>query len=139
MAPKTVQEVAGRLKVIYEQSPDTFTFFNGVSDMMAEICSESLDPNKVVGTVGYDGSPLIDEWAYQEGKYPFHIKDNITGEQVTDPRVMLVGKFLVEHGNLYYQDDMASMREVYIRTAQRIHTRIRPLDYAWSGIGSWLA
>lgn len=134
-----MQEFANRLRNAYEQSPDTFTFFERVSDLMAEICSESLNPNKVVGRVGYDGSPLIDEWAYIEGKYPFHVKDNITGEQVADPRVIAIGKFLVEHGRFYYHDDMASMNEVYIRTAQRIHTRIRPLDYAWSGIGSWLA
>ena len=58
---------------------------------------------------------------------------------VSDPRVILIGKVLDNFGKEYHRDGIIAMREVYILTAQRIHTTARPLDYAWSGIGSWLA
>lgn len=140
MAPKTANEIGPLLLQFVKTSVDTFGFFEKVSDLLAEICTESLDSTKKIGSVGYDGSPLIDEWEYKDNCYPFHIKDNITNKMVSDPRVILIGKFLDKYGQLNYRGDgMIVMREVYIRTAQRIHTTIRPLDYAWSGIGSWLA
>lgn len=139
MAPKSTDEIVRLLVEIDKSTTDTDSFFAKVSDLMSEICNEALDPTKKIGTVGYDGSPLIDEWEYKEDCYPFHIKDKITNKMVSDPRVILIGKVLDKFGKDYYQDGMIAMREVYILTAQRIHTTARPLDYAWSGIGSWLA
>ena len=139
MAPKTANETAQLLLQFDKTTKDTYSFFEKVSDLLSDICKESLDSNKIVGTVGYDGSPQIDAWEYKDNCYPFHIKDAITNEMVADPRVILIGKVLDQFGKQYYRDGMVAMNEVYIRTAQRIHTTIRPLDYAWSGVGSWLA
>ena len=139
MAPKTTEEVARLLVQFDKTTEDTYGFFEKVSDLLSDICTESLDSTKIIGSVGYDGSPLIDEWADRENCMPFHIKDKITNQKVPDPRVMLIGKVLDHYGKQYYRDGMAAMHEVYIRTAQRIHTSPRSLDYAWSGIGFWLA
>lgn len=139
MAPKTTNEIAQLLVEIDKSTTDTDGFFAKVSDLMSDICKEALDSTKITGKVGYDGSPLVDEWGYKEGCYPFHLKDKITNEMVSDPRVILIGKVLDQFGKQYFRDGMMAMREVYILTAQRIHTTIRPLDYAWSGVGSWLA
>jgi len=139
MAPKTTNEIANLLVHFDKTTEDTHSFFEKVSDLMSDICTEALDSTKIIGSVGYDGSPLIDEWDDRENCMPFHIKDNITDKMVPDPRVILIGKVLDQFGKQYYRDGMMAMREVYIRTAQRVHTTIRPLDYAWSGVGSWLA
>lgn len=139
MAPKTVEEVARVILQIDKTTQDTDSFFARVSDLMAEICAEALDSSKIIGKVGYDGSPLIDQWAEKEGCFPFHIKDRITNKMVPDPRVILIGQALDRFGKQYYQNGMIAMREVYILTGQRVHTYMRPLDYAWSGIGSWLS
>ena len=140
MAPKTTEEVARLLVQFDKTTEDTHGFFEKVSDLMSDICAESLDSTKIIGKVGYDGSPLIDEWEDKEGCMPFHIKDKITNKMVPDPRVILIGKVLDQFGKQYYKDKgdgLIAMREVSIRTAQRIHSTIRPLDYAWNGIGSW--
>jgi hypothetical protein len=137
MAPKTTDEIARLLVQIERTTQDTNSFFAKVSDLMAEICTEALDSTKIIGNVGYAGSPLIDKWAEKDGCYPFHIKDKITNKMVPDPRVILIGKALDHVGKEYYRDGMMAMREVYILTGQRVHTFMRPLDYAWHGIGLW--
>ena len=139
MAPKSTDEIVRLLAEIDKSTSDTDSFYARVSDLMADICKEALDSTRIKGKVSYDGSPLIDEWEYKDGCYPFHIKDKITNKMVSDPRVILIGKVLDNFGKEYHRDGIIAMREVYILTAQRIHTTARPLDYAWSGIGSWLA
>lgn len=139
MAPKSTDEIVRLLVEIDKTTEYTFDFYDRVSDLMADICNEALDPMKIIGKVSYDGSPLLDEWAYKDGCYPFHIMDKITDKMVSDPRVIVIGKICDHFGIQQDRNGMMAMNEVYIRTAQRIHTSARPLDYAWSGIGSWRA
>lgn len=134
---KSVQDVVKLIYEIEKTTKDTYSFFDRISDLLAEICSESLDSSKVIGWVSYDGSPKLDNWEYKDGCYPFHITDTVTGKKTPDPRVIIIGKVLDGLGEEWYGDGFVAMHEVYIRTAQRIHTRISALESAWHGIGKW--
>ncbi len=138
MAPKTVKETLKMLISIVERDTNTEIIYGKVADILADICTESLNPLKPTGgKVGYAGSPLIDEWEYKENAYPFHIKDNITQRMVPDPRVVLIGKFIYQIGVDNFGDGMPDMQTVYQKTGQRIHTYVSPLSAAWHGIGWW--
>src|SRR5690554_186572 len=104
MAPKSANELTPLLKQILDDSEDTFTIYEKISDLLAEICNESLNSKKIIGIVSYDGSPIIDEWEYKEGCFPFHIRDYITNQMVNDPRVLYIGKLLNVLGIEYYKD-----------------------------------
>lgn len=138
MAPKTVRETIDRLISIVNQYSNTDLIYGKIADIMSDICHESLDSSKLTGhKVGYAGSPLIDEWEYKDNAYPFHIYDTITRQNVPDPRVILIGKFVYQFGVDNFGDGMPDMQTVYQFTAQRIHTAIFPLSHAWDGIGIW--
>jgi hypothetical protein len=136
--PQTAKETEARIMQMLKTTKyqRDWDFVDDLAVLLAAIGEESLNPQKIVGQVGYQDSPLKPEWAYKENMYPFHIKDSITGENVADPRVILIGKFIHKvgsmsgHGHEY-------MYELYVATAKIFHSYISPLNYAWNGIFTW--
>lgn len=137
--PKTAKETQDLIfKMIQTKNYQSdWDFVDDLAIVLARIGEECLDPNKVVGQVGYAGSPLIPEWAVKEGCYPFHIKDPLTGKDVCDPRVQLIGRFIHKVGSQSGYG-LEYMQELYKATGKVFHSYISPLDYAWDGIGGWI-
>ena len=137
--PKTAKEtqdfIMNMLRTKNYQSD--WDFVDDLAILLARIGEECLDSTKVVGKVGYAGSPLIAEWAVKDGCYPFHIKDPIAGKSVCDPRVQLIGRFIHKVG-AQSGYGLVYMQELDKATGKVFHSYISPLDYAWEGIGGWM-
>ena len=136
--PKTAREteqlIGNMIKTKNYQSD--WDFVDDLAIILAAIGEECLDSSKVVGQVGYAGSPLKPEWAYKEGQYPFHINDVVTGKRVPDPRVIIIGRIMHKIGQ-YSGHGLEYMQELYKATGKLFHSFISPLNHAWNGIGNW--
>ena len=107
---------------------------------MAAIGEECLDSTKIVGTVGYAGSPLIPRWEVKPNSRPFHIVDPITNQLVADPRVIMIGRHIYQFGGKVFPGHgFDVMRELYTATGKVFHSVMWPLNHAWDGIGPWHA
>lgn len=139
-APKTAREVEAYIQNILQSNPNItiIDFIDKVSVILAQIGDENLDPTKPTGGgVGYKGSPMLPEWSHKPNQIPFHINDPLTGKSVPDPRVMCIGKIMYKLGQANERQGHAFMYELYVRTAQKIHCFVSPLNDAWTGIGTW--
>lgn len=137
--PKTARETEELIKNMiktkdYQSDED---FINDLSIILARIGEECLDSNRVIGEVGYADGPLNPKWEIKDGCYPFHIKDPVTGKEVCDPRVQLIGRFVYRLGS-YSGYGLEYMQGLYVATGKVFHSFISPLNYAWSGIGGWM-
>jgi len=136
--PKTAKEtqdyIANMIKT--KKNGSDWDFVDDLAILLAHIGEESLDSNIIEGQVGYADSPLKPRWAIKEGCYPFHIKDPITGENVSDPRVVVIGRLIHMYGS-HSGYGLEYMQELYVATAKVFHHFIKPLEYAWVGIGRW--
>lgn len=117
----------------YEYDGD---LLDALAQILAGIGNQSLNSSKQVGTVKYADGPLLARWDYVEGKRPFFIKDNITGKQVADPRVVLIGKFAHKLGSISNQGH-EFMYDLYVMTGKYYHSFMSDLSFAWDGIATW--
>ena len=136
--PKTARETEELImNMIHTKNyKSDWDFVDDLAKILAAIGEESLDSSNVIGQVGYAGSPLIPEWKYKEGKYPFHITDPVTGKNVPDPRVIIIGRIMHKIGQ-HTGYGLEYMQELYTATGKLFHSFISPLNYAWNGIGDW--
>ena len=111
-------------------------FLDTLAKLLAEIGNELLDNTKKIGVVSYAGGPVLDEWPFKEGKYPFHLKDPITNKNVADPRVVLIGRIAYKIGSFSGQGH-EYMYELYVLTGKYYHSYMSSLSWAWDGVGSW--
>jgi hypothetical protein len=136
--PKTAKETEDYVQNLIKTKnyKSIWDFVDDLAVLLARIGEESLDSSKIVGEVGYAGSPLKPRWAIKDGCEPFHIKDSITGKFVSDPRVLLIGRIICKIGSQQgYGYEF--MEELYKATGKEFHSFISPLGYAWSGISEW--
>lgn len=122
---------------------DTFESPNGfrlktIVEFLMEIGNESTDPSKayVAGGMFCIGGaiPQHEVWPTKDGKYEFHIKDNVTGEFVPDPRVTMIGRYLYSVGGVeLMQRAYYGLDELGYKGSKR------SLGWAWNGLGSWSA
>ena len=136
--PKTAQEVMTWVKCAIESGryKTDGEFLDALAVLLGNIGNELLDDTKKIGVVSYADGPILDEWPFKEGKYPFHIKDNITGKNVADPRVVLIGRLAYQLGSVSGQGH-EYMYELYVLTGKYYHSYMSSLSIAWDGIGSW--
>lgn len=134
---KTANDVLNYIKNLMSSKKMTDgEFIDELAKLLALIGEECLDSQKVIGTTSYAQGPLLPEWDIKSGKFPFHIKDNITHKSVADPRVVLIGKIIHQVGEVSQQGH-EYMYELYVTTGKYYHSYMSPLSIAWSGIGTW--
>ena len=139
-APKTAREVEVYIERILQSNPNitVVDFLDRVSVVLAQIGDENLDSTKPTGSsVSYKGSPWLPEWSEKNNQTPFYINDHLTGKSVPDPRVIAIGKLIYKLGQANGRQGHEFMYELYVRTAQKIHCFVSPLNDAWTGIGTW--
>lgn len=135
--PQTAKEVEAYIQKLLATDMTVDIFLDKIATLLALIGEEQLDSTKIIGQVGYKGSPLIPEWEHKPNQIPFYVKDPLTEKSVPDPRVIYIGRFIYKMGKIMENNGHGFMYELYVRTAQRIHCFISPLNDAWTGIGTW--